>query len=126
MQKKYRAKLTLIDLSLSDNKVLLVIGGDTHYKDKNEQENFVMSRWVKMKLSSQFNEEDLDGRKSFIFSWDTKHRLIHEAAMQHFLDPNMNGVKFNYTPPPKPQQSSLEPSLSPQTQVSQTVAQLRL
>ena len=78
-----------------------------------------MSRWVKMKLSSQFSEEDLDGRKSFIFSWDSKHRPIHEAAMRHFLDPNMNGVKFNYIPPPKP-------SLSLQTEVSQTEAQLRL
>lgn len=78
-----------------------------------------MSRWVKMNLSSQFSEEDLDGRKSFIFSWDSKHRPIHEAAMRHFLDPNMNGVKFIYIPPPKP-------SLSLQTEVSQTEAQLRL
>ena len=47
----------------------------------------------------------MDGRQSFIFSWDEKHRMIHEEAMRHFLDPGKRGSKFEYTPPrplPKP------------------------
>ena len=36
----------------------------------------------------------MDGRKSFIFSWNKKHRAIHEEAMLHFLDPGKKEKKF--------------------------------
>ena len=79
--------------------MLIVIGGDSYYKDENEEARSVISRWARKKVASQFREEYLDGRKSFIFSWDEKHRMIHEEAMRHFLDPGKRGSKFEYTPP---------------------------
>ena len=85
--------------------MLIVIGGDSYYKDENEEARSVISRWARRKVASQFREEYLDGRQSFIFSWDEKHRMIHEEAMRHFLDPGKRGSKFEYTPPmssPKP------------------------
>ena len=50
----------------------------------------------KRKVSSQFGEECLDGRKSFIFSWNKQHRVIHEQALRHQFDPNKKGQKFDY------------------------------
>ena len=85
--------------SLSDDNVLIVIGGDTYYKDEDEEARSVISRWAKRKVGSQFAEEYLDGRQSFIFSWNEKHRPIHEEAMRHYLDPEKRGSKFEYTPP---------------------------
>ena len=85
--------------------MLIVIGGDNDYWDEDEEGRSVISRRAKRKVASQFREEYLDGRQSFIFSWDKKHRLIHEEAMRHFLDPEKRGSKFEYTPPrplPKP------------------------
>ena len=85
--------------------MLIVIGGDSYYKDENEEAQSVISRWARRKVALQFREEYLDGRQSFIFSWDKKHRMIHEEAMRHFLDPSKRGAKFEYTPPrplPKP------------------------
>ena len=82
-----------------------MIGGDSYYRDENEEAWSVISRWARRKVASQFREEYLDGRQSFIFSWDKKHRMIHEEAMRHFLDPGKRGSKFEYTPPmplPKP------------------------
>ena len=88
-----------------DDNVLIVIGGDSYYRDENEEVRFVISRWARKKVASQFSEEYLDGRQSFIFSWHKKHRMIHEEAMRHFLDPDKRGSKFEYTLPrplPKP------------------------
>ena len=85
--------------------MLIVIGGDSYYRDENEEARSVISRWARRKVASQFSEEYTDGRQSFIFSWDEKHRMIHEEAMRHFLDPGKRGSKFEYTPPrplPKP------------------------
>ena len=83
----------------SDNKVLIVIGGDNNYRDEDEEGRSVISRWAKKKVASQFGEEYLDGRQSFIFSWNEKHRLIHEEALRHYLDPEERGSKFEYTRP---------------------------
>ena len=93
--------------------MLIVIGGDSYYKDEDEEDRFVISRWSRGKVASQFDEEYLDGRKSFIFSWDTKHRPIHEEALRHFLDPSKKGVKFVYTPKPKPLLRPAEPEFIP-------------
>ena len=40
----------------------------------------------------------MDGRKGFILSWNEKHRVIHEEALCHFLDPSKRGTKFEYKP----------------------------
>ncbi|XP_068686767.1 uncharacterized protein [Montipora foliosa] len=107
-------------LRATDGKVLIVIGGDTYYKDEEEEENFVMSRWVRRKISPQFREEDMDGRKSFILSWNKKHRPIHEEALRHFLNPGKKGCTFHYTPPPKLVPSHTEPDSFPPLEASHT------
>ncbi|CAH3179138.1 unnamed protein product, partial [Porites evermanni] len=78
----------------TDGKVLIVIGGDDSYKDSSEEKNSFLSRWARRKISSQFSEEYLDGRKSFIFSWNKKHRPIHEEALLHYFDPDKKEKKF--------------------------------
>ena len=75
-------------------KVLVVIGGDDSYKDSAEEQGSFLSRWARRKVSSQFSGEFLDGRKSFIFSWDKEHRPIHEEALLHYFDPGKKNKKF--------------------------------
>ncbi|XP_073256461.1 uncharacterized protein [Porites lutea] len=97
-------------LEKTGNKVLIVIGGDSYYQNEDEEARSVISRWAKRKVASQFREEYLDGRQSFIFSWNKKHRPIHEQAMRHFLDPSKRGFKFKYTPPaPRPLPKPIAP-----------------
>ena len=67
--------------------MLVVIGGDDNYKDSAEEQGSFLSHWARKKVSSQFSEEYLDGRQSFIFSWDDGHRPIHEEALLHYFDP---------------------------------------
>ena len=90
--------------------MLIVIGGDSNYRDEEEEGRSVISRWAKRKVGSQFGEEYLDGRQSFIFSWSEKHRPIHEEAMRHYLDPEKRGSKFEYTPP-RPLPKPIEPKV---------------
>lgn len=54
----------------------------------------MISRWARLKVSSQFKAEFLDGKKSFIFSWNKIHRRIHEEALLHYFDPSKIGQKF--------------------------------
>ena len=82
----------------SDENVLTVIGGDDQYSNRNEEERCVIPRWARRKIFSQFQEEFMDGRKSFIFSWNKKHRVIHEEALLHYFDPCKKGQKFEYHP----------------------------
>ena len=82
--------------------MLIVIGGDDHYEGEDEEERTVISRWARRKVASQFNAEYLDGRKSFIFSWNKQHRAIHEKALLHFFDQSKKGEKFEYQPRPEP------------------------
>lgn len=98
--------------SVTGDKVLIVIGGDDCYKDANEEDTAFISRWAKRRISSQFSEELIDGRKSFIFSWDQEHRAIHEEALVHFLDERKRGEKFEYQPKGKSSQVS-ETAMSP-------------
>ena len=81
---------------------MIVIGGDDNYRDQDEEEQVVISRWARRKVASQFDEEYLDGRKSFIFSWNKAHREIHEEALKHYLNPNKKEQKFGYEPNQKP------------------------
>ena len=81
---------------------MIIIGGDNEYRDESEEEQVVILRWARRKVASQFDEEYLDGRKSFIFSWNKAHREIHEEALKHYLDPSKKEQKFQYVPKPKP------------------------
>ena len=98
--------------------MLIVIGGDNSYKDTDEEEDrSVISRWARRKVASQFEEEYLDGRQSFIFSWDKKYREIHQQALLHYFDPSKTGKKFEYQPKPKPQpKPQPEPQPKPKPQ----------
>lgn len=95
------AKLYKALLKATGDKVLIVIAGDTNYLDENEEEQSLISRWARRKVASQFDDEYLDGRKSFILSWNKEHRAIHQQALLHFFDPNKKGQKFQYRPKPK-------------------------
>lgn len=97
-------------LSLQGDNVIIVIGGDDEYKDEREGDEAVLSRWARRKVSSQFQEEYLDGRKSFIFSWDEKHRDIHVEALLHFFDLNKKGERFEPLPRLKISTQSDSPS----------------
>ena len=79
--------------------VVIVIGGDVNYESDDEENREVISRWAKRKVSSQFSIEYLDGRKSFIFSWNKQHRAIHEEALLHHFDPNKKGQMFHHQSP---------------------------
>ena len=103
--------------SVIGDKVLIVIGGDDCYKDENEEDTAFISRWAKRKISSQFGEELIDGRKSFIFSWNQEHRAIHEEALVHFLDERKRGKKFEYQPKGKSSRVS-ETAMSPTANTS--------
>ena len=86
-------KVSIVDV-ISDSKVVVVIGGDGNYKDEAEERQLVLSRWALRIVNLQLKEEFRDGRKSFVFSWNEKHRSIHEEALLHFFDPNKAGVRF--------------------------------
>ena len=92
-------RLFTFESAISGGNVIIVIGGDNKYKGEDEEEREVISRWAKRKVFSQFSEEYLDGRKSFIFSWNKQHREIHEQALRHHFDPNKKGLKFGYQLP---------------------------
>jgi len=89
-------------LQATGGRVLIVIGGDDNYRGEDEEERTVISRWARRKVASQFNEECIDGRRSFIFSWNKQHREIHEEALLHYFDPSKKGQKFEHQPKLKP------------------------
>ena len=89
---------------------MIVIGGDDNYKNEDEEDGEFISRWARRKISSQFGEEFLNGSKSFVFSWDKRHREIHEKALVHFLSPSKTGQKFEYHPPQE--ESVTKPTIS--------------
>lgn len=102
------AKIYRALLGATGDKVLIVIGGDDNYKDEEEKAKSVISRWALRKVASQFREEYLNGRKSFIFSWSDRHRAIHVEALLHFLDTTKSGQKFEYIPTSEPVTSASE------------------
>ena len=77
-----------------EGKVLVVIDGDDSYKDSSEEQGSFLSRWARRKVSSQFSEELLDGRKIFIFSWNKEHRPIHEEALLYYFHPGKKNKTF--------------------------------
>ena len=74
--------------------MIVVIGADDNYRDAAAEDTSLLSRWARRKVSSQFNEKFMDGSKGFIFSWNKAHRVIHEEALKHFLDPSKKDHKF--------------------------------
>ena len=98
---------------IQEGKVLIVIGGDDQYRDADEEERAVISRWARRKVASQFKEECLDGRESFIFSWNKQHREIHEEALLHYFDPRKKGQQFAFQPKPKPKLAPMPKSEEP-------------
>ena len=103
--------------------VIVVIGGDDNYGGVDEENREVISRWAKRKVSSQFSEECLDGRKSFIFSWNKQHREIHEQALLHHFDPNKKGQKFKYQPDQRKEQPKA--ATPPPTRSKEQITPLR-
>ena len=103
--------------------VIVVIGGDDNYGGVDEENREVISRWAKRKVSSQFSEECLDGRKSFIFSWNKQHREIHEQALLHHFDPNKKGQKFKYQPDQRKEQPKA--ATPPPTRSNEQITPLR-
>ena len=89
---------------LSGGNVIIVIGGDNKCEGDDEEERGVISLWAKRKVSSRFSEEFLDGRNSFIFSWNGQHREIHEQALLHHFDSRKKGQKFEYQPDQRKEQ----------------------
>jgi len=97
------AKVYRALLRATGENVIVVIGGDDNFKNETEEEQSVISRWAKRKIAySQFSEEFMDGRKSFVFSWNKSHRVIHEEALLHYFDPSKKGQRFEYQPPQGP------------------------
>ena len=101
--------------------VIIVIGGDDNYKNKEQEEQLVISPWARRIVCVQFSEEYIDGRKSFIFSWAEKHRPIHVEALMHFFDPDKNGEKFKYQMPKQADPTSKPARVKPAEPISTTV-----
>ena len=80
---------------------MIIISDDDEYRDKDEEEQVVISRWARRKVVSQFDGEYLDGSRSFTFSWNEAHKEIHEEALKHYLDPSKKEQKFQYVPKPR-------------------------
>ena len=91
-----------------DENVLLVIGGDDHYKDEDEKEKHFLSDWARKTVCRQFRTDLLDGRKSFIFSWDKEHRPVHEEALLHYFDPSKKRQKFVHQPKSESEAHSID------------------
>jgi len=113
------AKIYKALVEKTGGKVIIVIGGDDNYKDAAEEQSSLLSRWARRKVSSQFDEQFLDGRKRFIFSWDREHKPIHEEAMLHFLDPEKEGETFVPKPVPvEPMVPQVDPNKAAKSQES--------
>lgn len=80
---------------------MIVICGDKNYQSKSEEDQLFLSKWGRDTISPQFRTDLVDGRKSFIFSWNQKHRPIHEEALLHYFDPEKKGQRFDPQPPTK-------------------------
>ncbi|KAM7448071.1 hypothetical protein ABFA07_003809 [Porites harrisoni] len=80
----------------SADNVLVVIGGDKKYANSEEKQNKFISQSAFSAIKTQLQMKFIDGRQSFIFSWDDSHRPIHEEALLHYFDPSRRGQKFEH------------------------------
>ena len=76
--------------------MLVVIGGDKKYANSEEKQNKFISQSAFSAIKTQLQMKFIDGRQSFIFSWDDSHRPIHEEALLHYFDRNRRGQKFEH------------------------------
>lgn len=84
-------------LEATGGRVIVVIGGDDNYKSDSEENESFISHWAKRRIAlPQFRQELIDGRKSFVFSWNKSHKAIHVEALVHYFDPNAQGRKFEH------------------------------
>ena len=112
--------------SFQDEKVLIVIGGDENYRDNDEENRSTLSRQARdTALSRQLRPQLIDGRKSFMFSWNKKHGAIHEEALIHYFDYTKKGQKFTSQPVAEPRITS---PVATQSQVIMTcsISDLRI
>ena len=119
-----------------DEKVLIVIGGDENYRDDDEENRSTLSRQARdTALSRQLRPQLIDGRKSFIFSWNKKHGAIHEEALIHYFDCAKKGQKFTSQPVaepvrigPEPEKTRITSPVATQSQVIMTcsISDLRI
>ena len=128
--------IPLFFFSFQDEKVLIVIGGDENYRDNDEENGSTLSRQARdTALSRQLRPQLIDGRKSFIFSWNKKHRAIHEEALIHYFDCTKKGQKFTSQPVaesvrigPEPEETRITSPVATQSQVIMTcsISDLRI
>ncbi|XP_078684623.1 uncharacterized protein LOC144918057 [Branchiostoma floridae x Branchiostoma belcheri] len=84
----------------SDGRVLVVIGSD---EKSSAADGKVVSNWVRYKVASQFEDEYLDGRRGFVFSWGKSYYPVHEEAFQQYLraiDSGRDGLDKPFSPAP--------------------------
>lgn len=74
--------------------MLVVIGGDKKYANSDEKQNEFISQSAFNAIKTQFQKKFIDGRQSFVFSWDDAHRPIHEEALLHYFDRSRRGQTF--------------------------------
>ena len=73
-----------------------MIGGDEGYENKDEEENKFISQKAYRTIQTKIHHEFIDGRESFVFSWDKQHRPIHEEALMHYFDSSKKGKVFEH------------------------------
>ncbi|XP_066286370.1 uncharacterized protein [Branchiostoma lanceolatum] len=66
----------------TNGRVLVVIGGD---EKSSAADTKVVSNWVRYKVAPQFEDEYLNGRRGFVFSWGKSFHPVHEEAFQKYL-----------------------------------------
>ena len=128
--------ISLFFFLFQDEKVLIVIGGDENYRDDDEENRSTLSRQARhTALSRQLRPQLIDGRKSFIFSWNKKHGAIHEEALIHYFDCAKKGQKFTSQPVaepvrigPEPEKTRITSPVATQSQVIMTcsISDLRI
>ncbi|XP_019647187.1 PREDICTED: uncharacterized protein LOC109487624 [Branchiostoma belcheri] len=97
----------------SDGRVLVVIGSD---EKSSAADGKVVSNWVRYKVASQFEDEYLDGRRGFVFSWGKSYYPVHEEAFQQYLraiGSGKDGLDKPFSPAPvhrRPDPTPIQPA----------------
>ncbi|KAI8510464.1 hypothetical protein Bbelb_113800 [Branchiostoma belcheri] len=97
----------------SNGKVLVVIGAD---EKSSAADGKVVSNWVRYKVASQFEDEYLDGRRGFVFSWGKSYYPVHEEAFQQYLRAiggGKDGLDKPFSPAPvqrRPDPTPIQPA----------------
>ncbi|XP_035681613.1 uncharacterized protein LOC118419358 [Branchiostoma floridae] len=73
----------------SEGRTLVVVGGD----ESSRADRKVVSDRIRYKVASQFDDEYLDGRRGFVFSWGENYYPVHEEAFNQYLHAIGSGEK---------------------------------